>query len=129
MRRRIAARRGVSVDPGASPSSREQVIMLRYSLVLALGLALPGPASASNWADSMFDEVSRDFGSVPRGPTLTHPFRIVNKTSAPVHISSVRVSCGCTSAQALQTTLAPGQETAIVIQMDTRRFVGAKNVT
>jgi Protein of unknown function (DUF1573) len=103
--------------------------MLRYSLVLALGLALPGTASASNWADSMFDELSRDFGSVPRGPTLTHPFRIVNKTNAPLHISSVRVSRGCTSAQAMQTTLAPGQETAIVIQMDTRRFVGSKNVT
>jgi hypothetical protein len=103
--------------------------MVRYSLVLALGLALSGTASASNWADSMFDELSRDFGSVPRGPTLTHPFRIVNKTGTQVHISSVRVSCGCTSAQALKTTLAPGQETAIVIQMDTRRFVGFKNVT
>jgi hypothetical protein len=103
--------------------------MLRYSLVLALGLALTGTASASNWADSMFDELSRDFGSVPRGPTLTHPFRLVNKTNATVHISSVRVSCGCTSAQAIQTTLAPGQETAILIQMDTRRFIGSKNVT
>ena len=103
--------------------------MLRYSLVLALGLAFTGTASASNWADSMFDELSRDFGSVPRGPTLTHPFRLVNKTNATVHISSVRVSCGCTSAQAIQTTLAPGQETAILIQMDTRRFIGSKNVT
>jgi hypothetical protein len=103
--------------------------MLRYCLVLALSLIFAGTASASNWADSMFDELSRDFGSVPRGPTLTHPFRIVNKTNATVHISSVRVSCGCTAAQALQTTLAPGQETAILIQMDTRRFIGSKNVT
>jgi hypothetical protein len=103
--------------------------MVRYSIALALSLAVAGTASASSWADSMFDGLSRDFGSVPRGPTLTHPFRIVNKTNAQVHISSVRVSCGCTSAQALKTTLAPGQETAIVISMDTRRFVGSKNVT
>jgi hypothetical protein len=77
----------------------------------------------------LFDEVSRDFGSVPRGPTLTHPFRLVNKTGQRVHIASVRVSCGCTSAQALQTDLAPGQETAILVQMDTRRFQHSKNVT
>jgi Protein of unknown function (DUF1573) len=97
--------------------------------VLALGLAWAGTASASNWADSLFDELSRDFGTVPHGPTLTHPFRIVNKTNATVQIASVRVSCGCTTARALQNTLAPGQETAILIEMDTRRFTGPKNVT
>jgi len=100
----------------------------RYSLVVLLGLCATGPASAS-WADTLFDELSRDFGSVPRGPTLTHPFRLVNKTNQNVHIASVRVSCGCTSAQALQQDLAPGQETAILVQMDTRRFQHTKSVT
>jgi hypothetical protein len=100
----------------------------RYSLAVLLGLCVTGSASAS-WADSLFDELSRDFGSVPRGPTLTHPFRLVNKTNQRVHIASVRVSCGCTSARALQTDLAPGQETAILVQMDTRRFQHTKNVT
>src|SRR5581483_5631416 len=42
---------------------------------------------------------------------------------------SVRVSCGCTTARALHTTLAPGQETAILAQMDTRRFLGTRSVT
>ena len=83
--------------------------MMRYCLVLALGLVWTGSASASNWADALFDDLSRDFGTVPRGPTLVHPFRLVNKTNGPITISSVRVSCGCTSAHALQNTLAPGQ--------------------
>jgi hypothetical protein len=100
----------------------------RFSLVILLGLCATGSASAS-WADALFDELSRDFGSVPRGPTLTHPFRLVNKTNQRVHIASVRVSCGCTSAQALQQDLAPGQETAILVQMDTRRFQHTKSVT
>ena len=100
----------------------------RFSLVILLGLCVTGSASAS-WADALFDELSRDFGSVPRGPTLTHPFRLVNKTNQRVHIASVRVSCGCTSAQALQHDLAPGQETAILVQMDTRRFQHTKSVT
>src|SRR6516162_2988609 len=105
---------------GAAPGGRGSFwqqgkgnMFSRFSLVVLLGLCTAGSASAS-WADTLFDELSRDFGSVPRGPTLTHPFRLVNKTNQRVHIASVRVSCGCTSAQALQTDLAPGQETAIL---------------
>jgi hypothetical protein len=103
--------------------------MLRYSFVVALGLICAGNASAATWAESFFDEVARDFGTVPRGPTLSHPIRVVNKSSGNVQINSVRVSCGCTTARAAQTNLAPGQETAILIAMDTRRFIGPKTVT
>ena len=50
-------------------------------------------------------------------------------TGSPLHILSVRVSCGCTSAQALHEWVAAGQESAILAQMDTRRFSGQKSVT
>jgi Protein of unknown function (DUF1573) len=103
--------------------------MCRYSLVLLAGLSLAGPASATTWADAMFEDLSKDFGSVPRGPTLQHPFRLVNKTQTTVSIANVRVSCGCVTATALKSTLAPGEETAVVAQMDTRRFSGARTVT
>jgi hypothetical protein len=102
--------------------------MLRHCLVV-LALAAAAGQARAGWADGMFDELSRDFGSVPRGQVLSHPFRLVNNTKDKVTISSVRVSCGCVSARALQTTLAPGQETAILAQMDTRRFSNTKNVT
>ena len=39
----------------------------------------------------MFDELSRDFGSVPHGQTLVHPFRLVNNTGNTVRITSIRV--------------------------------------
>lgn len=103
--------------------------MFRFSLVCLVGFGLTGSAGAASWADAMFTELSKDFGSVPRGPTLTHPFRLVNNTGRVVSIASVRVSCGCTTATALKTTLNPGEETAILAQMDTRRFSGVKTVT
>src|SRR5260370_24606506 len=102
--------------------------MFRYSLVLGAGLCLAAPVWAGSWADAMFTELSKDFGSVPRGPTVSHLFRLTNNTSSPVHISGVRVSCGCVSAGALDTSLAPGQSTAIQAYMDTRRFFGSKAV-
>src|SRR5688572_9035617 len=98
------------------------------SAILCVLLGAAGQARAS-WADGMFEEVSRDFGSVPRGSVLIYPFRVVNNTGVNVHIANVRVSCGCTSARALQTSLAPGQDTAILVQMDTRRFYHTKTVT
>ncbi len=103
--------------------------MFRHSLVLLAGLCWVSPAAAASWADGMFRELSKDFGSVPRGPRLEHPFRLTNNTRSHVHISGVRTSCGCTTAYAVQTDLDPGQETAILAYMDTNRFSGVRTVT
>jgi hypothetical protein len=103
--------------------------MFRYSLVIVVGLWFAGVGSAASWAEALFEDVGRDFGTVPRGPTLNHPFRLVNQTNQSVHIASVRVSCGCVSAGALRDDLAPGQSTAIVANMDTMRFFGTRTVT
>jgi hypothetical protein len=104
--------------------------MFRIVCTWALLLAAAGSARADNWADGLFEEKSFDFGAVPRGQTLTHPFRVVNKTDKTVQIDLVRVSCGmCSAARALQSTLAPGQETVIVAQMFTSRFASIKDIT
>lgn len=103
--------------------------MFRFSLAAAAAIFMSAPAHAATWAQGMFDDVTRDFGSVPRGPMLTHSYRLTNNTGQTVRITSVRVSCGCTSATALQGVLAPGQSTAVLAQMDTTRFVGPKTVT
>ncbi len=103
--------------------------MFRFTLVVLVGLAAAGSAHAATWADGMFAELSKDFGSVPRGPLLTHPFRLVNNTKSVVSINNIRVSCGCTTATALKNVLNPGEETTIVAQMDTRRFSNVKTVT
>jgi hypothetical protein len=103
--------------------------MFRHHLVVLLGLWACGPAAAASWAEELFDARAHDFGSVPRGPTLTHSFRMTNHLDAPIHIAGVRVSCGCVTASALRNDVAPGKETAIVAQMDTRRFAGTKTVT
>jgi hypothetical protein len=103
--------------------------MCRYLFVLWAGLSVVGSVGAATWADALFDDLSRDFGSCPRGPVLTHPFRLTNTTRATVHIANVRASCGCTSATTSNDEVAPGQSTVILVQMDTRRFAGVKSVT
>ena len=102
--------------------------MYRFSIVCFIALYAV-PASFASWADNLFNEHQRDFGSVPRGPQLTHAFHVVNNTSFRVHIAGCRVSCGCTTAWPAQHDLAPGQASVIHAQMDTRRFSGPKTVT
>jgi len=101
--------------------------MLRHSLVL--GLLLASPAFLRADFEGVLEERVHDFGVVPRGQQLVHYFRINNPTNKPLHITNVRVSCGCTSARALETTIQPGRETAIYAVMDSNRFVGSKQVT
>ena len=103
--------------------------MLRYSLVFIMSFWTASGALAASWAEGLFDDLGRDFGSVPRGPTLNHPFRLTNQTGQTVHIASVRVSCGCVSASTIKDELAPGQNTAIMANMDTLRFFGTRTVT
>ena len=103
--------------------------MYRFSLLSVALLAVATQAQAQTKADGMFDELTRDFGSVPRGQLLTHYFRIVNNSDKPVQISSVAVSCNCVTARALQNYLQPGQETAIEAKMDTNRFTNSRTVT
>ena len=103
--------------------------MLRYSFVLITALWSAGFVSAGAGADSLFTELSKDFGSVPRGPTLTHNFHIVNNTKSDVNISNVRVSCGCTSTVLEKSYLKPGEETNLIARMDTNRFLGTRTVT
>ncbi len=104
--------------------------MYRYLLILVVGLSVAGSAHADTWADGMFvDGLSKDFGSVPHGQKVTYPFRVVNNTGSPVTIYDVRVSCNCTKAYALKSELKPGQETAVIAEMDTGRFFNSRTVT
>jgi len=102
--------------------------MLRHGFVLLAGVLVTHHAQAG-WADALFDEMSKDFGSVPHGQVMTHTFRIKNTTGNPVTISGIRVSCGCVTATAATGSLAPGQETTLTARMDTSRFFNVRTVT
>jgi hypothetical protein len=102
---------------------------MRYTLAVVAGLCLAAPLRAAGWADDMFEDLSKYFGTVPHGTILYYPFRLTNKTGQPVHISSVRVSCGCVTAWAARNDVAPGESTVINARMDTHRFWNHRAVT
>lgn len=95
--------------------------------VVSLGIVVE--ARAGNWADSLFSERGINFGAVPRGAKVRHPFVLTNRLREPVNILDVHASCGCTTGRA-STTLVPAGGTAVIeAEMDTRNFVGRKATT
>src|SRR4051795_8468940 len=98
----VSSRRGA--DAG-STGSGERAIMLRQCLAVLVGLGLTSAAPAATWAEGLFEELSHDFGPTPRGPVLIHHYRLTNNTQSTVHVSNVRVSCGCTQATVMHGTL------------------------
>ncbi len=99
------------------------------SWLSVLSLVAMATAAPAQSATAFFEQSSHDFGSVQRGPLLTHHYKLTNTSKSPVHIAGARVSCGCVAATAVKSELAPGESTSIYATMDTRRFVGFKQVT
>lgn len=79
------------------------------------------------WAAKMFDTVTHDFRTVPRGAEARHVFTITNPYDQPVHIAQIKKSCGCTSALVDKATLAGGEQARLDVQLDTHRFTGRKD--
>jgi hypothetical protein len=80
-------------------------------------------------AAELFDETNRDFGSVPRGTILTHQFRLTNSFQQPLHVASLRTSCGCATATLGREDLNPGEKTVLQVAIDTRKYSGPRQFT
>jgi hypothetical protein len=106
--------------------SRERSPMFRH-VVVCLGILAVGSVRAGE-AEKFFSERVKDFGTVPFGQTQVHHFKITNTTDHVVNITGARVSCGCTSTKVQANTLRPGESTYLTASMDTKRFVGFKEV-
>lgn len=93
-----------------------------FRMWMTVGVMLGAAAAAQAGAQEYFSETGKDFGITPRGPVLTHYFVVRNTSKDTVTLGQPRVSCGCVSASVVKNQLAPGETTAVVAYMDTRRI-------
>lgn len=100
--------------------------MYRHVLI-CFGVLVVGSVQAGE-AEKFFSERVKDFGTVPFGQTQVHHFKITNTTDHTVNITGARVSCGCVSTNLQANSLRPGESTYLTASMDTKRFIGHKEV-
>jgi hypothetical protein len=96
-------------------------------LVLALGIALlafilGSPAFCK--AKIEFEKEQIDLGQVSAGKTLTIDFKFTNTGDTDLEINNVHAGCGCTKAQALEKTVAPGKSSTIEAVFNTKGYSG-----
>ncbi|OWK47497.1 DUF1573 domain-containing protein [Fimbriiglobus ruber] len=91
--------------------------------VLLAGLVVfASVGGARAGAEQYFSETSKDFGTTPRGPILIHYFTVKNTSQQTLNLGPARVSCGCVTPTVMKSQLAPGETTAVVAHMDSRRI-------
>ena len=79
----------------------------------------------------LFEVTTHDFGDVRKGEIPEYRFKFVNRLNEPLHIRSVKSSCGCTKATASQETFQPGQQGEIICKYNTptTKFPGKKDAS
>ena len=74
-----------------------------------------------------FEEVKYDFGSVVQGGTVDHTFKFKNTGNAPLVISNIGVSCGCTTPEWTKAPVMPGKTGSITAHFNSTGKIGMQN--
>lgn len=90
----------------------------------AIGLAQAPAAAPGPKPAIQFPEPVHNFGTVGKGQTLRYDFKVLNTGNAPLEISEVRPSCGCTTAGEWTRRIEAGGSGSIPIKMETAQFTG-----
>jgi len=107
-----------------------QRAVLSYAVAVLLVAGLPVVAqeaadpSSETGPRAVIEAPLADVGEVSRGERVTHDFIISNEGDAPLEITEVRPSCGCTVAE-YDEVIPPGETGKIHAELDTSGVSGA----
>jgi hypothetical protein len=90
------------------------------------------PASATEGANTKepkieFAVVEHDFGKMIQGEQVSFTFKFKNTGNAPLIITAVEKTCGCTDTKFPTNPIKPGEEGAISITYDSKGHKGFQN--
>ena len=112
---------------------------MKKTLLLALSLTAaafaaqaqttPTAATAEKTAGPAitFEESKFDFVSVAAGGTVDHVFKFKNTGTAPLVISNIGVSCGCTTPEWTKAPVLPGKAGTITAHFNSTGKMGMQN--
>ncbi|WP_146596336.1 DUF1573 domain-containing protein [Novipirellula galeiformis] len=97
--------------------------------VFAVGLLDAHSAQSQDWSDQVFKVKKHDFGTVAVAAKTEFRFPVTNPYPQPMHIQSVRASCGCTTPIIETEYIQPGETGSILARFNTGTFRGKKGAT
>ena len=76
-----------------------------------------------------FDKTEYDFGKILQGEVVSYTFHFTNVGDAPLLITGVEKSCGCTASEFSREPIAPGKSGQIKITYDSKGHHGIQSKT
>ncbi|HLT08956.1 MAG TPA: DUF1573 domain-containing protein [Cyclobacteriaceae bacterium] len=76
-----------------------------------------------------FANTEFDFGTITEGKVVEHEFEFTNVGQAPLVISNVQASCGCTTPDWTKTPVKPGDKGFIKVQFNSAGKAGVQSPT
>lgn len=74
-----------------------------------------------------FQESEYNFGDIKQGEKVEHVFEFKNTGSAPLVLSNVLTTCGCTASEWTKTPVAPGKSGQIKVTFNSAGKMGVQN--
>lgn len=74
-----------------------------------------------------FEKEEHDFGKIKEGEKVQYRFKFKNVGSAPIRITDVKPSCGCTSPEWTKDVVPPGGEGYVEVIFDSQGRQGTQN--
>lgn len=102
---------------------------MRIFVAAFLAVAVLASSSFATQISSMFQTSTHDFGTVARAAKTEHRFYFENTLAQPIHVRSVRTSCGCTTPSVETEIVAPGGRGSILAKFNTGTHTGARSAT
>ncbi len=76
-----------------------------------------------------FEKTEHQFGKIKEGEKAEYVFKFKNTGNAPLIVTDVNVTCGCTAAEKPEVPVMPGSEGKIKIVFNSAGKVGSQNRT
>lgn len=79
----------------------------------------------------VFEEMSKDFGTIDEGNPVEHEFVFTNKGESDLIIRKIKASCGCTTVAPKVTVIKPGESSSLSASFRTKGYSGrqSKSIT
>lgn len=100
---------------------------MKNKITVSLIIFFFSAITAFSQAKIEFEAETHNFGEIPEGPVARHEFKFKNIGNAPLILSGVNASCGCTTPTWTKEPIKPGETGVIVAEYDSRNRPGAFN--
>lgn len=87
------------------------------------------PADPSSLGQFEFSEMEYNFGTIREGEVVEHLFTFTNNGQAPLVISNITASCGCTSPDWTKTPVKPGEDGFVKVVFNSTAKSGSQAPT